>query len=136
VTALIDTNILVYAAGIRADTARQRHAIAVLSRWHQDGCLALQVLAEFSAVALRHGMPLEQCQYLVTQYRRAWRILVPSVATLDLALQGVAQYHLHFWDAMLWALAREHGLREIVTEDGPTGQSVGGVTFRNPFLEP
>jgi predicted nucleic acid-binding protein len=135
VTALIDTNVLVYAAGIRTDTARQRHAIAVLSRWRQDGCLALQVLAEFSAVVLRHGMPLEQCQYLVTQYRRAWRILVPSLDTLDLALEGVAQYRLHFWDAMLWALARENGLREIVSEDGPTGQSVGGITFRNPFLE-
>lgn len=135
-TALIDTNVLVYAAGIRTDTARQRQAIEVLSRWHHEGCLALQVLAEFSAVALRHGMPVEQCQYLVAQYRRTWRILVPSVATLDGALQGVSEYHLSFWDAMLWALAREHGLAEIMTEDGPTGQSVGGITFRNPFLLP
>lgn len=130
---IIDTNLLVYAAGIRTTRARQRDAIAVLDAARGDACLTLQSLAELSAVALRHGMPAHQCRTLVEAYQRAWTILLPSVNTVPLALAGVAAHQLSFWDAMLWAVAREHGMQEILTEDGPTGAIIEGVRFRNPL---
>lgn len=134
-TTLVDTNVLVYAAGIRADGRRKRMAMEVLGQLRADGCLSLQVLSEFSAVALRHGLAPDACRSLVAEYRRSWTVLVPSVDALDVALSAVQDHQLSFWDALLWAVAHENGLREIVTEDGPTGAAVDGVRFRNPFAD-
>ena len=132
-TALVDTNVLVYAAGIRTDAERQQAATQVLDRVRPEACLSLQVLSEFSAVALRNGLSAAICRTVVAEYQRSWRVLLPSADTLDAALSVVAEHRLSFWDAMLWALAHENGLTEIITEDGPTGAVVGGVLFRNPF---
>ena len=132
-TSLIDTNILVYAAGIRTTPKKQREAIDIMAAAWPTACLSLQVLSEFSAVGLRNGLTPGACRSLVREYQRAWTILVPSPATLDLALRGVEEHGLSYWDSMIWAVARERGLHEILTEDGPTGAVVGGVLFRNPF---
>ena len=134
-TALVDTNVLVYAAGIRTDAERARVARQLLDRLRPDACLALQVLSEFSAVALRQGIDAGVCRSLVAEYWRSWTVILPSAHTLATALGAVEDYHLSFWDAMLWAVAHEHGLEEIITEDGPTGATIGGVRFRNPFTE-
>jgi predicted nucleic acid-binding protein len=53
--------------------------------------------------------------------------------TLDMATNGVIGHKLSFWDAMIWAVAEQHGLEEILTEDGPIGSTIGHVTFTNPF---
>ena len=130
---LIDTNILVYAAGIRATEEKRRQAVDALASARPDACLALQVLTEFSAVALRNGMKPERCRAIVERYLRSWTVLLPSARTLDGALRGVAEHRLSFFDSMLWALAVERGVREIWSEDGPSGATVGRVTYYNPF---
>ena len=53
--------------------------------------------------------------------------------TLDLAANGVIRHKLSFWDAMIWAIAEQHGVEEILTEDGPVGSTIGHVLFKNPF---
>jgi predicted nucleic acid-binding protein len=132
-TTLVDTNILVYAAGIRADERRKHMATELLAQLRPDACLSLQVLSEFSAIGLRHGISPEVCRSLVAEYCHSWTVLAPSAASLDAALAAVRDHQFSFWDAMLWAVAHENGLGEIVTEDGPTGAVIGGVKFRNPF---
>ena len=126
---------LVYAAGIRTNATRKRWAIDLLARLRPEACLSLQVLSEFRAVALRHGLDADTCRSIVAEYRRSWTVLLPSAATLDAALDTIREHRLSFWDAMLWAVARENGLAEIVTGDGPTGATVGGIRFRNPFTD-
>ena len=132
-TSLVDTNILVYAAGIRTTRKKQQEAIDIMANAWPTACLSLQVLSEFSAVALRNGMTVDACRTMVREYQTAWTVLVPSSATLDQALRGVEEHGLSYWDSMIWALAHERGLHEILTEDGPTGAIVEGVLFRNPF---
>lgn len=132
-TALVDTNVLVYAAGIRTDSERQRAATQLLDRVRPEACLSLQVLSEFSAVALRHGLSAQTCRTIVAEYRRSWTVLLPSAGTLDTALGAVEEHRLSFWDSVLWAVAHENGLTEILTEDGPTNAVIGGVRFRYPF---
>ena len=134
-TAIIDTNVLVYAAGIRADARRACRARELLERLRPDACLSLQVLSEFSAVALRQGVDPEDCRAIVAEYSRSWTVLLPTASTLETALDGVRDHRLSFWDAMLWAMAKENDLAVIVTEDGPTGATIGGVTFRSPFVD-
>lgn len=134
--ALVDTNLLVYAAGLRTTRERQQEAIAVLDAVRGDAALTVQSLAEFSAVALREGMPPAQCRDLVAAYQRSWTVLAPSAQTVASALAAVAAHVLSFWDAMQWAVAREHGLQEMLTEDGPTEAVIEGVRFRNPLKHP
>jgi predicted nucleic acid-binding protein len=38
-----------------------------------------------------------------------------------------------FWDAMLWAVAKENEVTEIGTEDFQDGRLAEGVRFRNPL---
>jgi predicted nucleic acid-binding protein len=134
-TKLVDTNVLVYAAGIRADARRQRAAVQLLDDIRPHACLSLQVLSEFAAVSLKNGMDAVTCRAIVAEFCRSWTILVPTPVTLDAAIAAVSEYRMSFWDAMLWAVAREHGLTEIITEDGPTNAVVEGVGYRNPFQD-
>lgn len=135
VTAIIDANILVYTAGIRADARRACRARELLERLRPDACLSLEVLSEFSAVALRHGVGREDCRAIVAESSRSRTVLLPTASTLETALDGVRDHRLSFWDAMLWAMAQENDLAAIVKEDGPTGAIIGGVTFRSPFVD-
>ena len=82
---------------------------------------------------LRHRVPIAVVRRDVAALQAAWTIHSPTRETVSLALQGVAEHHLSFWDAMLWAVAKENGLGEILSEDGPTGTPVGSVLFRSPF---
>lgn len=130
---LIDTNILVYAAGADGDRARQRTAIQALRDYRSDGALAVQVLAEFANVLLRKGRPMDTIRSDIGVLKRTWKIVAPDADTVSLALIGVEEHQMNFWDAMLWAVAKQHRLTTILSEDGPTGSTVGGVLYLSPF---
>ena len=49
------------------------------------------------------------------------------------AMDAVAEHRLSFWDAMLWATARQSGCSAILTEDMQDGRRLSGVEFINPF---
>lgn len=63
---------------------------------------------------------------------------MPVVAANDLSLKDAMDAVIHhgwsFWDAMIWATAKQHGCRLLITEDGQSGRTLGGVTLINPFL--
>lgn len=122
---LIDTNILVYATGADGDRTRQQMAIQALRDHRPHGALAVQVLAEFASVLIRKGAPLETVRSDIRT--------LPDVGTVSLALGGVEDYSMSFWDAMLWATAKHHGLTTILSEDGPTGSTVGDMLYLSPF---
>jgi stage V sporulation protein B len=95
--------------------------------------VAVQVLAEYSHVMLRYRVPLGTVRQDVASLRAAWTIFSPDAETVGLALLGVEAHRLSFWDAMLWALAKQNGVTVILSEDGPSGCVVGQVAFRSPF---
>ncbi len=130
---LIDTNILIYASGVNGNRARQGIALATLEDTRPEGALAVQVLAEYSHVMLRYRVPLGTVRQDVASLRAAWTIFSPDAETVGLALLGVEAHRLSFWDAMLWALAKQNGVTVILSEDGPSGCVVGQVAFRSPF---
>ena len=130
---LIDTNILVYAAGADGDRTRQRIAIKTLGDYRADGALAVQVLAEFANVLMRKRRPLETIRSDISVLEKTWQIVAPDASTVSLALVGVEEHQMSFWDAMLWATAKQHRLTTILSEDGPTGSTVGDVLYLSPF---
>jgi predicted nucleic acid-binding protein len=48
-------------------------------------------------------------------------------------MDAVEEHRLSFWDAMLWATARQIGCAAILSEDMQDGRRLGGVAFINPF---
>jgi len=134
---LIDTNILVYAVSAADKTKRDR-ARAVLSdlMLRSEAALALQSCAEFlAAAALKPGSPLSLQDALrqLRSWERHMILLFPSFETVELAAGGVSRHKLSFWDAMIWAVALQHEIPVILTEDGPVGSRLRGVRLIDPF---
>ncbi len=133
ITTLVDTNILVYAAGVNTDKAHQAAASNALNKIRHVGALPVQALSEFAAVLLRHRRPADVILHDVDALAGTWPVLHPTARTVAEALAVVTDHQLSFWDAMLWAVAVEYGLSAILSEDGPTGHSIRGVEYVSPF---
>lgn len=57
---------------------------------------------------------------------------VDGVALVD-AINAVDEHCISFWDAMLWATARQAGCSTVFSEHMQHGRRLGGVEFVNPF---
>ncbi len=59
---------------------------------------------------------------------------MPLTASLTLrAIDAGPRHGLSFWDALVWAAARENGVPVLNTEDCQAGRDLEGVRFVNPF---
>ncbi len=55
-----------------------------------------------------------------------------NTALVD-AMDAAKEHRLSFWDAMLWATARQIGCSAIISEDMEDGRRLSGVEFINPL---
>jgi predicted nucleic acid-binding protein len=135
---MVDTNILIYAAdpmaGGRGSCARElirdlidRKALTV----------SVQVLNKFYVVATRPHKPPSLSHADASQVVRDLAdssTVVPLTQAVTLrALEALPRHGLSFWDALIWAAAKENGVSTIYTEDFQDGRDVEGVRFVNPF---
>ncbi len=132
----IDTNVLVYAVD-RSAGEKHTHAVRLVDAAVDWNCvLALQALNEFFAATTRKRMmPVADAVAQVEDWLRLFPIQTAGPATLRRAMAAVREHGLSFWDAMLWATAREAGCGILLSEDFQHGRVLGGVRFHNPFLE-
>jgi len=129
----LDTNILVYAVDLDAGS-RHLQAIDLIDRAAGLDCvLTLQVLSEFYAVSTRKGLPPHEASQFIRDWQIIFPVACPRTAALTNAIKAVQQHGLAFWDAMLWAVARDAGVHTLFTEDFQHGRELGGVHFINPF---
>ncbi len=132
----LDTNVLVYAvdrdAGVRHGLSR-----ALVGRAARSDCvLAAQALAEFFHATTRKGLLAPAAaSALVRDWLDVFHVTSANTATLVDAMDTVGEHRLSFWDAMLWATARQSGCSVILSEDMQDGRRLGGVEFVNPFTE-
>jgi predicted nucleic acid-binding protein len=133
----LDTNVLLYSVDQDAGV-KQYQALEVIERaaLEQTGVLTLQALAEFYFAAVRKAkMPADDARAQVEDWQILFPTIVPSTQTLANALKVVHEHNIQFWDAMLWAVAKENGVKILLSEDFQHGRVLGGVRFVNPFLE-
>jgi predicted nucleic acid-binding protein len=133
----LDTNILLYSVDKDAGV-KQYQALEVIERAaiEQTGVLTLQALSEFYFAAVRKGkMPADDARAQVEDWQILFPTIVPSAQTLVNALKVVHEHNIQFWDAMVWAVAKENGVKTLLSEDFQHGRVLGGVRFVNPFLE-
>jgi predicted nucleic acid-binding protein len=142
VTALIDTNILVYRydprfpekQAIARDVLRQGIAADSIRVPHQ-------AIIEFVAAVTRpliSGRPLLQASEArreAEEFLSQFTILYPNDGILRLALRATAAYRLSWFDAHLWAYAEHYGLEQIISEDFQHDRLYGTVRTINPFLQ-
>ncbi|WP_207462228.1 PIN domain-containing protein [Azospirillum sp. SYSU D00513] len=131
----LDTNVLVYAVD-RSAGDRHRQAVALARRLPGRDCvLTLQSLAELfrTLTGAKHGVPPARAVDIVQQWRDTLPVVAADDACLTDAMDAVAHHNWSFWDAMIWATAKRHGCRLLLSEDGQAGRTLGGVTIVNPF---
>ncbi|GEM88513.1 PIN domain-containing protein [Meiothermus granaticius] len=134
---LIDTNLLIYPLDAR-DPKKQKKAAEVLLRLAQEGRAALpvQALSEFASVALRRLSPPLEAEPVRLEIERlmlAFPVLPLTAPVVLEALRGVAQHHLSYYDAQVWATARLYQVPVVLSEDFAMGAVLEGVRFVNPL---
>jgi predicted nucleic acid-binding protein len=129
-----DTNVLVYSVDLDAGPRHER-AIEIFRLATPSNCvLTLQSLCEFfAAVKRKKLMPVDEVLAQLDDWQHLYRIIAAKQSTLARAGLAVKRYQLSFWDAMLWATAREAGVTVLLSEDFQDGQVLEGVRIVNPF---
>ena len=140
-TALVDTNVLVYRFDARFP-AKQKTANDLLRRGIREDSLRVphQAVLEFVAAVTRPTPAGEPLLLLAEAWREAeellaqFEVLYPTEGLVRTALRGAAAYQLSWFDAHLWAYAEHYGLPEILSEDFQHDRLYGSVRAVNPFL--
>lgn len=135
---LFDTTILAHAfIGSPDDSRTQRaHAAITVVLQRAQPYVCVQNIAELSAVGLNCATPPltpEQAVDVAGNLVRNMPVLWASPETLKTALTAVAALQIGFWDAMIWAVAKEHRIPLILSEGYRGLSEVNGVAIFNPI---
>ncbi len=130
----VDSNVLVYAVDIGAGS---HHSVAagLMARAADADCfLTLQSLAEFFHATTRKGkLSGSKARSFIERWTAVLPVHSADTDCLTDAMDAVRNHNLSFWDALLWAAARQAGCRLIFSEDMQDGRTLRGVTIVNPF---
>ena len=135
---LLDTNLLVYAYDA-TDSIKHERALKLFKRMTDDqsGVLSSQNLIEFGNAMLKKVHPKPNFKTIHNAIEimvESFDILLPNDQTVSQALTAVERFQISYWDALIWAIAKQHAIPEILTEDLPGGRSeIDGIAYRNPL---
>jgi len=131
----LDTNLLVYAVDT---SARDRHAKAlklVELALKADCVLTLQALGEFYFAVTRKGkLPAAEAKAQIEAWQDLFAVVVAKPSTLNRAITATVSRQIGFWDAMLWATARDAGVTLLLSEDFSDESVLDGVRIVNPLV--
>jgi predicted nucleic acid-binding protein len=136
--ALVDTNIVVYAYDPE-DPTKHQVARDLLRTRSEAGRLvySTQVFNEFCSVMMRPRRPTPLAPERIAEILgrlAATGVVVPNTPAMTFrALEAMPRHGFSFWDALIWAAAREHGIPTVYTEDFQHERDIEGVRFLNPF---
>jgi len=126
----LDTNILIYA--FASNDPRSEEAEALLAA---GGMISIQVLNEFVNVSrrkLRREWP--EIEEALSVLRTILDPPIPLTIEIHEAAVGLARNSgFSFYDSLIIAAAIRAGCRILYSEDMQDGQTVDGMTLRNPF---
>ncbi|CAB1059901.1 hypothetical protein D1BOALGB6SA_4666 [Olavius sp. associated proteobacterium Delta 1] len=130
----LDTNILFYAMDREAGE-RHKLAMKIVDRAIVfDSVLTLQSLSEFyAAVTGKDKMPAREAEAQIIDWMDLFPIVSAKSKSLIRAIKAVNQHSLSFWDAVLWAVARDAGVTMILSEVFQHDRALDGIQFCNPF---
>ena len=125
-----DTNVVLYL--LSADPAKANRAAQLLER---GGTISVQVLNEFTAVAIRKfRMKINEVRELLATVRQRCEITPLDITTHEQALELADRYRISIYDALIVAAALASECSILWTEDLQNGQRIQRLTIRNPFI--
>lgn len=125
-----DTNVVLYL--LSADPAKANRAAQLLER---GGTISVQVLNEFTAVAIRKfRMKIKEVRELLATVRQRCEITPLDITTHEQALELADRYRISIYDALIVAAALASECSILWTEDLQNGQRIQRLTIRNPFI--
>lgn len=132
----LDTNILIYAAGLNGDDERAAKARAIVTA-DQPYAVSVQVIQEFYDRATRGtgGMARlvrEEALSFIAQWR-TFRVEPLTLELFDRAMQIAARLGCRYWDCAILAAAQIAGCHTLLSEDLQDGREVDGLRIVNPF---
>jgi predicted nucleic acid-binding protein len=121
----LDTNVLLYAAGLDGE-AMQRRALAIVDRLVPESTLVpVQVLGELYAALMRKGgRSRTQARDAVLRWGDTFPVIETSSSVQLMAMELSVNHQLAPWDA---------NCRLLLSEDLQDGFTWSGVTVANPF---
>lgn len=127
-----DTSALLYL--LSADSHKADRIEGLLAA---GGTISVQVLNEFSAVALRKlAMPVPEVREILATVRAVCRVEPVTTETHDRALVILERYGFAFYDSVLIAAALIAGCRRLYCEDLQHGQLIDRqLRVINPFTD-
>jgi predicted nucleic acid-binding protein len=134
VDALLDTNVLIYAASSEpAEDVKRAKAVDLIDSVSFG--LSAQVLQEFYVVATRKAKrKLSPAQALWWLERfMPFPCIDTDAALVHEAALGAEKYQVSYWDAAILAAAERLGAPILYTEDLNHEQRYGSVQVINPF---
>ncbi len=138
---LIDTNVFCYLFDAR-EPRKSEISKDLIARCFRSECrysVSVQNLAEFSVVMTEKIVGptpyalIRQFISDIAQFER-WTILQYGVGSVLAAQDLQADYSLHFWDALLVATMKEHGIDTIYSEDNHF-KKVPWLKMINPYTD-
>lgn len=132
----VDTNIVVYAYDIDAGEKHQISLKILKDLWTSGlGIMSTQVLQEFFAVVTRRiSQPLNiQTAKEIVKDLLTWDIVVNDGDVILDAIDDHQRHRYSFWDSMIIVSAIRGGATLLLSEDLSEGQTIKGVTIKNPF---
>ena len=135
---LVDTNVLLYPDD-PSEPERGARALAVLRAISEAkvGCVSPQILGELfvGLQRLRPPLPHPEIMQRMRYYVQFWKVCSVNSDTVMEAVRGVAEHQFHYYDALIWATARENRLPLVLSEDCHDERTIEGVIFRNPLID-
>jgi predicted nucleic acid-binding protein len=126
----LDTNILIYAFALNDPRSEQAESLLAAG-----GVISMQVLNEFVNVSrrklAREWLEIEDALSIL---RTILDPPIPLTIEVHEGAIGLSRDHgFAFYDSLIVSAAIRGGCQILYTEDMQDGQTVQGVTFRNPF---
>ena len=136
----IDTNIFLYSLD-RHEPAKQIKAQQLLNQlrfsphstfllWKVLGELVGQLRRWRNQGKLADAEFLQHLQIL----RNPFPLLLPTVGTLDRAIDLADRFSLSHWDSMLLGACQDAGLTTLYTEDMGASRTIDGIQLINPLI--
>ena len=132
----VDTNVIVYAYD---KDGGEKHLVAMnimKDLWHSGlGTISTQILQEFFVTLTKKiSAPLDISVVRETIRRLSkWDVLLIDVDSIIRATELQERYKYSFWDSLIITSAISGGTKTILSEDLADGQTIQGITIKNPF---
>ena len=122
-----DTNILIYAVNTDAPEKHQIASSLLEAATQKDCLLTLQAIGEFFNATRRKGLAsMDEVITITRVWQQIFTVVPADQDTFNEAVEYVRDHNISFWDAMLWANAKQAGCAYVLSEDMQHGRRLGG----------